>query len=47
MRKLREILDGCDECKGKYQLVPFSGERDKIADVLVGMCKDPHIELDK
>ena len=32
--KLKEILDECPECRNKYELVPFSGERDTIANVL-------------
>ena len=37
-RKLREILGGCKECKGRYELVLISGEvKDEIADVLVPM----------
>ena len=45
-RKLKEILDSCKECKGKYVLVPFSGEDDVIADVLVQMHKDANLQLD-
>ena len=38
IRKLRDILDACPECKGKYELVPISGkETNEIADVLVGI----------
>ena len=36
--KLTDILKSCEECRGKYELVPISGdETDKIADVLVGI----------
>ena len=45
-RKLKEILDGCEDCRGKYVLVPFSGELGIIADVLVQMHKDPNLQLD-
>ena len=45
-RKLKEILDGCEECRGKYVLVPFSGEANIIADVLVQMHKDSNLQLD-
>ena len=39
-RKLREILEGCWECKGRYELVLISGEvKDEIADVLVPMLQ--------
>ena len=57
IRKLREILDGCKDCKGKYVLVPISGERaprderdgrdqNRIADVLVRMHQDPNFQMD-
>ena len=56
-RKLREILDKCEDCKGKYELVPISGEkapmgervgRDKngIADVLVRIHTDQKLQLE-
>ena len=45
-RKLKEILDGCKESRGKYVLVPFSGEDNIIADVLVQMHKDSNLQLD-
>jgi len=48
MRKLSSILDACPECKGKYELVPFSGtETNKIGDVLVGKYNAANIELDE
>ena len=47
IRKLREILDECKDCKGKYELVPISGERDQIADVLVQMHRDANLQLEK
>ncbi|KAJ7375219.1 hypothetical protein OS493_001963 [Desmophyllum pertusum] len=47
IRKLKEILDGCPDCKGKYELVPISGdaENNKIADVLVGIHKAANMEV--
>ena len=48
MRKLKDILDHSDDCKGKYELVPISGnDTNKIADVLVGMYNAANIELDE
>jgi len=48
MRKLKDILDHSEECKGKYELVPLSGkETNKIADVLVGMHNAANIEVDE
>ena len=47
IRKLREILDSCKECKGKYELVPISGESNQIADVLVQMHRDANVQLDR
>ena len=48
IRKLREILDNCEECKGKFELVPISGrEPNTIADVLVGMHKAANIDVDE
>jgi len=48
MRKLKDILDHSPECKGKYELVPISGnETNKIADVLVGMYNAANIVLDE
>ena len=46
MRKLKDILDDSDECRGKCELVLLSGtDTNKIADVLVGMYKDPNLEM--
>ena len=46
MRKLRDILDHSDECRGKYELVPLSGtETNKIADILVGMHNAANLEM--
>ena len=47
IRKLKEILDGCPGCKGKYELVPISGdsENNKIADVLMGIHKAANMEV--
>jgi len=47
IRKLKEILDGCPSCRGKYELVPISGEREEIADVLVQMLQDASLDLDE
>ena len=54
IRKLAEILDGCKDCKGKYELVPISGERvprdqgdqNGIADVLVRIHQDPIFQVE-
>ena len=57
IRKLREILDSCKDCEGKYELVPISGkkapmgERDGrdqngIADVLVRIHTDQKLQLE-
>ncbi|XP_068708910.1 stimulator of interferon genes protein 2-like [Montipora foliosa] len=45
-RKLKEILDSCEECKGKYELVPISGELGQIADVLVQKLRDADVQVD-
>ena len=46
MRKLRDILDRSDECRGKYELVPLSGtETNQIADILVGMYNAANLEM--
>ena len=47
IRKLREILDGSEECRGKYELVPISGEENQIADVLVRIIRDEHLQLNQ
>ena len=47
IRKLKEILDGSEECRGKYELVPVSGEKNQIADVLVRMHHDANLQLDE
>lgn len=47
IRKLREILDGSEECRGKYELVPISGEENQIADVLVRILRDEHLQLNQ
>ena len=46
-RKLKEILDGCPDCRGKYELVPLSGERGQIASVIVQMHHDARLILDE
>ena len=57
IRKLRDILDSCKDCKGKYVLVPISGERapreprddgdqNSIADVLVRILQDPNFQME-
>ena len=45
--KLKEILDCCPGCLGKYELVPISGEWNQIADVLVEMQRDANLTLDE
>lgn len=45
VRKLKEILDKCPEFRNKYELVPFSGERDIIADVLKQKIGEAHVEI--
>lgn len=47
IRKLREILDSSEECRGKYELVPVSGEENQIADVLVRILRDEHLQLNQ
>ena len=49
IRKLKEILDKSTECRGRYELVPFSGaeEKNKIADILVEMHKAANVEMDE
>ena len=42
--KLREILDDCRDCYGKYELVPISGAREEIADELVRILQEPYDE---
>ena len=46
IRKLKEILDSREECKGKYELVPISGELGQIADVLVQKLRDADVQVD-
>ena len=57
IRKLTEILDKCDDCKGKYELVPLSAEgapgderdergQNRISDVLVRIHQDPSVQLE-
>ncbi|PFX29186.1 stimulator of interferon genes protein-like isoform X2 [Stylophora pistillata] len=46
IRKLREILDKSEECRGSYELVPISGnDPNEIANVLVGMHNAANIEV--
>lgn len=47
IRKLREILDGSEECRGKYELVPISGEENQISDVLLRILNDEHLQMDE
>ena len=47
IRKLKEILDGSEECRGTYEIVPVSGEKTQIADVLVRMHHDANLQLDE
>ncbi|XP_074614000.1 stimulator of interferon genes protein 3-like [Acropora palmata] len=44
-RKLKEILDECLDCRNKYELVPFSGEATKIADVLTNKIRDTAVTV--
>ena len=46
IRKLREILDKDKECRGKYELIAFAGEGSNIAEILVGVIKNPGIQVD-
>ena len=46
IRKLKEILDKCPECKNKYELVPISGEHNQIADVLVQKIRDADVSME-
>lgn len=46
IRKLKEILDECPECRNKYELVPFSGEHDQIADVLVQKIAEADVAIE-
>ena len=52
IRKLREILDSDDNCRGKFVLIPMSGdenntfdnhEGNKVADILVGHLTSPEM----
>ena len=45
IRKLMEILDECPEYRNKYELVPFSGEPDTIANVLEQVIKEAHVAI--
>ena len=45
IRKLKEILDKCPECKNKYELVPI-GDDNQIADVLVQKIKDADVPME-
>ena len=44
-QKLKEILDECLECRNKYELVPFSGEPTKIADVLMNTIRGTAVPI--
>ena len=46
IRKLKEILDKCPECRNKYELVPFSGEDNQIADVLVQKISEADVAIE-
>ena len=46
-RKLKEILDGCPDCQGKYELVPISGEKNQIADALVQKHNEANLQMDE
>ncbi|XP_015753487.1 PREDICTED: stimulator of interferon genes protein-like isoform X2 [Acropora digitifera] len=43
--KLKEILDKCLKCRNKYELVPFSGEPTKIADVLMNTIRGTAVAI--
>ena len=47
IRKLKEILDSHQDCKGKYELVPLSGEKNQIADVLVQKLNDANLQVEE
>ena len=47
IHKLREILDGSEECRGKYELVPISGEENQISDVLLRILLDENLQMDE
>lgn len=48
IRKLREILESCKECRGKCEIVPISGdEKSKIGDVLVAIHNATEVESDE
>lgn len=47
IRKLKEILDDCPDCRGKYELVTLSGKRNQIASVIVQMLHDARLTLDE
>ncbi|XP_029210568.2 stimulator of interferon genes protein-like [Acropora millepora] len=46
IRKLKEILDKCLECQNKYELVPFSGQDNQIADVLVQKIAEADVAIE-
>ena len=45
IRKLKEILDGDEECQGKYELITLSGDNINIRDILVRAISDASIAL--
>ena len=46
IRKLTEILDNSQECRGTYELVPISGnDPHEISNVLIGMHNAANVEM--
>jgi len=43
--KLKEILDGDENCKGKYELIPFGGDQD-ISKVMIRALKDCCVDIE-
>jgi len=40
-----EILDECPQYRNKYEFVPFSGERDTIANVVEQKIKEARVAM--
>ena len=47
VHKLKEILGGCKDLEGKYELVTISGEENQIADVIVQRHHDADVQLNE
>lgn len=43
--KLKEILDEDENCKGKYELIPFGGDQD-ISKIMIRVLKDCYVDID-